>query len=338
MAVNTHMSAAAPWWHRASHIATQSVLTLTAALALLALPYRGATAAPQTARILMNWFAQPDQAGFWQAQIDTEHNTTGLKISVQQGGPKIQTIPQVAAGQAGFGVANADDILLARYRGAPIKAIYAYLDYAPYALLYHPNPKIHSLADLKHDIFAVNIGFAYWEWLKKTQGLEGVHEIPVSGDITMFKMNQNMVQQGYSIFLPYRMDAAGIPNAEFQVASLGYRPYAALFTTDAMIAKHPALVRAVIAKVKSGWKHFIANPAATRALILGMNSQMSPQVVDHAVKDIVATLLPKNPAKLGCMTPARWQELAGQLHSANLLPPKFAVASAYDLRFNAGCH
>jgi len=63
----------------------------------------------------------------------------------------------------------------------------------------------------------------------------------------MFRLNPNMVQQGYSIFLPYRMDALGIPNAQFKVADLGYRPYATLFTTDDMLQHHPEEVRAIVA-------------------------------------------------------------------------------------------
>src|ERR1700683_5597489 len=59
-------------------------------------------------RILMNWFARADQAGYWQAQIDNLGKTDGLKITALQGGPKIQTIPQVAAGQAEFGMGDSE--------------------------------------------------------------------------------------------------------------------------------------------------------------------------------------------------------------------------------------
>ena len=53
-----------------------------------------------------------------------------------------------------------------------------------------------------------------------------------------------MVQQGYSLFLPARMAAAGIAVQQITLASLGYRPYDVLFTTDEMIQKHPELVKA----------------------------------------------------------------------------------------------
>jgi NitT/TauT family transport system substrate-binding protein len=284
-------------------------------------------------RILMDWFAQADQAGFWEIQAD------GLgkpyHITVLQGGPKIQTIPQVAAGQAEFGIANADDILLARVHGAPVRAILAFFDYVPYDLVYHRDPAIKKISDLKDKTFAVNLGFGYWEWIKKRYGMTNAHEIPVTGDLSMFRLDSNMVQQGYSIFLPYRLDALGVPNAQFKIADLGYRPYATLFTTDAMIQQHPDEVRAVIATAIKGWKNFVSDPSKVRPLILGMNSLVPGDVHDKAVGEMEQTLIPRK--HFGCMTDARWAELAKQLQEVNLLPASFDPKQAYDATLVPGC-
>jgi NitT/TauT family transport system substrate-binding protein len=291
-------------------------------------------AADQTdVRILMDWFPQANQAGFWQTQQDDFGKP--YKITVLPGGPKIQTIPQVSAGQAEFGVGNADDILLARLHGAPVRAVMAFLDYVPYDLTYHPDPKIKKIGDLKGKTFAVNLGFGYWEWIKKRYGLTGAHEIPVTGDLTLFKLDPEMVQQGYSIFLPYRMDAAGIPNAQFKVADLGYRPYDTLFTTDEMVQQHPEEVRAVVAAVRKGWAAFVADPSKVRAYILSMNTQIPPEVHDKAVGEIIKTLLPRK--QYGCMSDARWSELTKQLQDVNLLPPTFDPKPAYTTTMVAGC-
>lgn len=231
-------------------------LPLAAALPLLA----QAADAPKPVRILSNWFAQPDQAGYRQAQQDKLGKEAGIEISVLQGGPKIQTIPQVASGQAEFGIGNADDVLLARLRGAPVRAVFAHLDYVPYTLVYHADPSVKSIADLQGRTFAVNIGNAYWEWTKKQYKLTGTREIPVSGDLSLFRNDPKMVQQGYSLFLPARMAAAGVQVQQVTLASLGYRPYDVLFTTDDMIRKNPALVKATIAAVQKGWANYVRNP------------------------------------------------------------------------------
>jgi NitT/TauT family transport system substrate-binding protein len=300
-------------------------------LARWSVPARSAD--PPQARILMDWFAQADQAVFWQMQIDSAgqpHPITAL-----QGGPKIQTIPQVAAGQAEFGVGNADDILLARSHGVPVRAIFAFMDYVPYDLVYHPSGSIKKFADLKDKTFAVSLGFGYWEWLKKHYGFTSAREIPVTGDLSLFRLNPDMVQQGYSIFLPYRMDDAGITTAQFKVADLGYRPYAVLFTTDDMVAQHPDEVRAVITATQKAWANFVADPTKVRALVLGMNSQIPPDVHDKAVAQMIQSLVPRR--HFGCMTDARWDELTRQLQDVALLPASFDPKPAYVSNMVPGC-
>lgn len=312
-------------------------------LALCGLTFAGLSQAatvhaqqPKEVRLLMGWFAQADQSGFWQAQMDDAGKDKGIKITTLQGGPKIQTIPQVASGQAEFGVGNADDILLARLRGAPVKAVFVSLDYVPYTLVYHPDAAVKSIADLKSKTFAVNIGFAYWEWLKKQNGIKP-REIPVSGDLTLFKTDPNMVQQGYSLFLPARMTEAGIPNSQFKVSQLGYRPYAVLFTTDELIEKNPQLVRDTVAAVKTSWANFLADPSKTKPSILEMNKQITPMVHDAAVKEMAAELLPQDRSKIGCMTDERWAEIGKQLQDVSFLPADFDVKKGYDKSFVPGC-
>jgi NitT/TauT family transport system substrate-binding protein len=292
----------------------------------------------KTVRILSNWFAQADQAGYWQAQQDNLGKDANIKIQVLQGGPKIQTIPQVASGQAEFGIGNADDVLLARLRGAPIKAVFAHLDYVPYSLVYHTDPAVKAVTDLKDRTFAVNIGNAYWEWTKKKYQLTGIREIPVTGDLSLFRNDPKMVQQGYSLFLPARMQAAGIDVQQFTLASLGYRPYDVLFTTDDMIQKNPALVKATIAAVQKGWSNFVRDPSAIKPLITGMNQQVAPPVHDAGVKVMIETLISHDLGKIGCMTDARWSELAAQLRTVNFLPAGFNEKAAYDKSFVPGCN
>ena len=312
-------------------------LLVGALVALVSGPSLAPAAELTKVRVLMNWFPQADQSGYWRAAADQSGKADGIEIEALPGGPKIQTIPQVAAGQAEFGVGNADDVLLARLQGAPIKAVFASLDYVPYTLVYHPESAIKSIADLSGHKVAVNIGFAYWEWVKKRYGLKNTHEIPVSGDLTAFRVDPDMVQQGYSILLPQRMTDAGIPNAQFTIAELGYRPYDVLFTTDEMLEKHPDVVKKALLAFRQGWGAVASGPDTTKDQILKANPLVSPTLHDNAIANIKANLLPKDPAKIGCMTKARWDELAGQLEEVNFLPKGFDSSKGYDLSLLPGC-
>lgn len=311
--------------------------TAVAAMLALAGALPAAAQEVKTVRILSNWFIQPDQAGFWQAAQDNLGKEAGIKITVTQGGPRIQTVPQVASGQAEFGIGNADDVLLARLRGAPVRAVFAQLDQVPYTFVYHADPAVKAITDLQGRTFAVNIGNAYWEWTKKQYKLQNTREIPVSGDLSLFRNDPKMVQQGYSLFLPARMAAAGIPVQQITLASLGYRPYDVLFTTDEMIQKNPALVKATIAAVQKGWSNYIRNPQGLKPMMLEMNKQLTPEIYDAANKEMIEKLLSHDLGKIGCMTDARWSELAAQLRSVAFLPAGFNEKLAYDRTMVPGC-
>ncbi|WP_338763474.1 ABC transporter substrate-binding protein [Massilia sp. METH4] len=305
--------------------------------ALLAGAALAQAAEPVPVRILLNWFAQPDQAGYWQAQQGKLGRDAGVAIAVQQGGPRIQTIPQVASGQAEFGIANADDLLLARARGAPVRAVLAHLDHVPYTLVYHRDPAVKSIRDLRGRTFAVNLGSAYWEWLRHHYRLDGARTIPVSGDLSLFRNDPSMVQQGYSLYLPARMAAAGLAVQQITLASLGYRSYGVLFTTDDMIRTKPAVVRATVAAVRQGWRSYAANPAALRPLLTTMNQQIPPALYDTASRELIDTQLAGDPARFGCMSAARWRELAAQLQSVKFLPAGFDEKTAFDNTLIPGC-
>jgi NitT/TauT family transport system substrate-binding protein len=316
-------------------LSTAARLALAVAAALCASGLAAAQT-PQPVRILTNWFAQPDQAGYWQTQQD-KLGLPAIAITVLQGGPKIQTVPQVASGQAEFGIANADDVLLARLRGAPVKAVFAHLDYVPYDLVYHTDPAVKSIKDLDGRTFAVSLGNAYWEWTKKQFKLTSTRDIPVSGDLSLFRNDAKMVQQGYSLYLPARMKAAGIDVQQIKIPALGYRPYNVLFTTDEMIQKNPALVKATIAAVQKGWSNYVRNPTGIKPMLTEMNKQISSDVYDAANKEMIESMISHDLGKIGCMSDARWKEIADQLKSVGFLPAGFNEKLAYDRTLVPGC-
>ena len=287
-------------------------------------------------RLLMNWFPQANQGGYWQAQLD-DREGDGIKITTLPGGPRIQTIPQVVSGEAEFGIGYADDIIRARQMGAPVKAVYAALDHAPYDLVFHPDQGIKGVEDLAGRTVAVSLGAAYWDWTKLTYGIE-TKDIPVSGDMSLFANDPAMVQQGLYLFLPFRMKEAGIAHEQFRIADLGYRPYEVLFTTDAMIADHPDTVRATIAAVKKGWQEFMADPDPVSTKNLAVNQQISPAANANAIALMKSSgLLPEDSKLFGCMDSTRWDELAKQMMAIKVVPEDFDVKAAYDVSFVSGC-
>ena len=305
-------------------------------ISVIALTFAFPIFAKKEVTLLMDWFPQGNQSGFWQAQLDNQYHDD-VKIIIKSGGPKVRTTTSVASGQVEFGLNGSDSVMMANSKGAKIKAVFINLDHVPYTLVYHPNTGVKSIKDLDGRRFAVVLGITYWKWVKHTYKLDQVKEFPLTGDLGLFAKTPNMFQQGYSIFLPARMDAKGIPNEQIKVYDLGYRPYSTLFTTQKLIDEDPELVQAVIDRLSVSFHKSLVDPVPTRNLILSKSKKVTVAVHDNAIRLMKRDFLPKDWSKIGCQDPNRWVELANQMKEVDVLPADFDPHQSYDTSFKRGC-
>ena len=294
------------------------------------------TYAKEKVTLLMDWFPQGNQSGFWQAQFDNAHNPD-LEITIKSGGPKVRTTTAVASGQVEFGLNGSDSVMMANAKGAGLKAIFVSLGHVPYTLVYHPNTGVNSVQDLDGRPFAVVMGITYWKWVKHTYGLNKVKEFPLTGDLGLFARTPQQFQQGYSLFLPARLDAKGVPNEQITVESLGYRPYSVLFTSDKLIKENRALVQKVVDRLSISFHKSLVDPKPTRDFILSKSKKVNAEIHNNALELMKADFLPADWSKIGCQDPQRWVELASQLKEVNVLPEDFDPHSSYDTSFKKGC-
>ena len=305
-------------------------------ISVIALTFAFPIFAKKEVTLLMDWFPQGNQSGFWQAQLDNQYHDD-LEITVKPGGPKVRTTIAVASGQVEFGLNGSDSVMMANSKGAKLRAIFVSLGHVPYNLVYHPNTGVKTIQDLNGRRFAVVMGITYWKWVKHKYGLDKVQEFPLTGDLGLFAKTPNMFQQGYSIFLPARMDAKGIPNAQFKVADLGYRPYSVLFTSEKLIKENPALVQAVVDRLSMSFHKSLVDPKPTRDLILSKSKKTTIAIHNNALRLMKRDFLPKDWSKIGCQDPNRWVELANQMKEVDVLPADFDPHQSYDTSFKRGC-
>ncbi|MBX5469546.1 MAG: ABC transporter substrate-binding protein [Thermoleophilaceae bacterium] len=282
--------------------------------------------------LLMNWFAQAEQGGYWQAQAADTGKSQGISIKVLQGGPQIQTIPQVAAGKADFGVAQADELMLARAEGVPVVEVFGGMDKYLQCMMYHPSSGIKDFGDISGHQVAVAPSGGFWPWIKGHYHLQNVKEINFTGTLAEFKRNKNLVQQCFTTSEPYFADQQGIDHAELLVADAGYNPYAqGLFTSERMIKEHPDTVRKVVAAVQEGWRQFLEDPTKARDLVLSVNKDMEKGPFDFAWKTLKDGDFFGTP--LGGMTAERWNTLHQQLEEAGVLTKKVDPNSVWTDEF-----
>lgn len=286
------------------------------------------------ATLLMNWFAQAEQGGYWSAEANGLAKKLGVDITVQQGGPGIQTIPQVAAGKSDFGVANADEILIAASHGLPIVAVMTGFDQNIQCLAYHKGTGINSLADLSGKTVSTS-QIPYWPYIEKEFNLKDVNSINITS-IAAFRKDKNMVLQCFLTSEPFTMKDQGMTDiGYFSVAKDGhFNAYQnMLFTTESFIKKHPDVVQAVVTSSEEGWMEMLKDPTKTKDLVIKTNPDTDPKVFDDAIALIKSDKALLGPSP-GSMTDARWEELAGQLSEIGLLDSSFDYTKAFTTKYS----
>ena len=291
--------------------------------------------AKEEVTLLMDWFPQGNQSGYWQAEFDNQYHKD-VTIKIKAGGPKVNTTQMVASGQVEFGLQGSDSVMMANAKGAGLKGIFVSLNHVPYTLVFHPNQGIKTVNDLEGRPFAVKMGVTYWKWVKYKYGVSA-KEFPLTGDLGLFARTPTQFQQGYSIFLPARLAAKGVATEQITLESLGYRPYSILFTTDKMIKENPELVQAVVDRLSISFHKSLVDPKPTRDFILSKSKKVNAEIHNNALELMKADFLPKDWSKIGCQDPNRWVELSKQLKDINMLPADFNPHDSYDTSFKKGC-
>lgn len=286
----------------------------------------------QKVTLLMNWFAQAEQGGYWQAQGAGIGKDQGISIEVKQGGPQIQTIPQVASGQAQFGVAQADELMLARAEGVPVVEVFGGMDRYLQCMMFHKSTGIHSFADLSGHQIGVAPSGGFWPWIKGHYKLKNVQEINFTGSLAQFKANKNLAQQCFITSEPFYAKQQGIDDGELMVADAGYNPYSqGLFTSEKMIQEHPDVVRKVVAAAQEGWRQFLADPAKGKAAVIAANKDTDPAQFDYAWQTLKDGNYLGSP--IGGMTAERWSTLEQQLKDAGVLTKPVDVSKMWTDEF-----
>lgn len=300
----------------------------------------GATDGQRTrVTLALNWFPEAEHGGFYAAQAAGYFADEGLDVEIIAGGPNVPVLQNVARGDAMFGVAVADQVLLARAQDARVVALLAPLQDSPRCILVHEESGITQLDELKDVTLAMRQGIAFSEWLKRKVPLSGVKIVPYSGNVAQFLLDKSYAQQGYVFSEPFVAQQQGAKVRALMLSDLDYNPYTSLlFTREKLIADDPELVRKMTRACQRGWQTYLQDPQPANDLIRQANPEMSAEALAYGAAALQPLCLPGDAAAetLGQMTLERWQKLSEQLIEIELLAPgKVQPQDAFTTQFLA---
>jgi NitT/TauT family transport system substrate-binding protein len=307
-------------------------------LAALLFVASAAAQAQDKVTAVTTWFAQAEHGGMYQAVAQGIYKKHGLDVTIKMGGPQVNGVQLLLAGQADF-IMNYDfAVLQGVEKGFPLVTVAAPFQFDLQGIMTHDD--VPNLASLKgKTILVAGTGTTYWwPWFKKKYGYTDEQMRPYTFNLQPFFADPNIAQQAFPSSEPYQAEQKGVKAKFFMLSNEGYPPYTqAITTTQRMIAERPDVVARFVRATIEGWKSFMDNPAPAAELIKKDNPNMTDGQIAYAMKKLkeLQVVSGGDAAKLGigAMTDERWKKTAEFMVAAGLLKPETDWRKAYTLQF-----
>ena len=287
---------------------------------------------------LTSWYAQAEHGGYYQAIATGIYKKYGLDVTIKMGGPQVNGMQLLAAGQADFIMGYDLQVLKSVEQGLPVTTVGASFQKDLQGLMTHDD--VTSLAGLKGKTILVSTSArpTWWPWLKAKYGYTEEQSRPYTFNLQPFFADKNTAQQAYPSSEPFQAAKAGVKARFFLFADDGYPPYGkTIVSTNKLVADNPDLVQRFVRASIEGWRAYLANPTAGNALIKQDNPKMDDEQLAYALKRIkeLNAFEGGDAARLGAgvMTDARWKQTYDFMVASKLLKPETDWKKAYTTQF-----
>jgi len=291
-------------------------IALLAVVSSVAGGCKRSTSAPEgktRTRVQLNWVPEPEFGGIYAARESGAYARANLDVEIAGGAAGTPVLQIVAGGQADFGIAGADDVVLARARGVDVVAVFASFQHSPLGVMTHAKRGVAKLEDLKSGVLAIEPGLPFGAWIKKKYGFAGVTLVPYDGGIAKFLADPNYAQQCYVTSEPIEAKKKGAEPKIFAARETGFDPYAnVVIVRGELLRKNRELVRTFVAATAEGWRKYLEDPGSANAAMAKLNTAMDRATFDEVAK-VQEPLVRGEATTLGAMTAARFTELGAQL-------------------------
>jgi NitT/TauT family transport system substrate-binding protein len=252
------------------------------------------------------------------------------------GGPQVNGLQLLAAGQLDIAMADALQVMSAIEQDVPVVAIAATFQKNPTVLIAHPG--VERIEDLKGKPVAIGAASntTFWPWLRQKYGFTDSQKRPYGFSVQPFLADPKLAQQGFATSEPFSIEKGGVRPVVLLLADFGYPPYAeVLVVTRATLAAKTDVLERFIRASAEGWRSYLANPAPANALIKQANPQMSDELLAYGVRKMgeYGIVTGGDARRFGLLTmaDARWQATIDFLRSVGLTKPGIDYRRAYTL-------
>jgi NitT/TauT family transport system substrate-binding protein len=268
--------------------------------------------------LTLDWQPEPEFGGFYQAKLGGIFRQHGVDIDLKNAGGGAPTWQMVAHDQTDFATTSADQVLIARSKGADVVAIFAVYQTSPQGIMAHSTRGFNSIKDVFTNPGALAAENNAWLTflLNKFKDQVVVKVVPDPQGISNFLARQDYSQQCFVTSEPIHAEQEGSDPRTFLIADEGFNPYVTVVVTNGKILREkPDLAGKVVAACRDGWRAYLDNPSTANKEMGSINKTMDARTFTEAAAAQKRLIESDDTRKngLGTMTLERWQTLREQL-------------------------
>ena len=292
----------------------------------------------ENAVLKLKWLHQAQFAGNYVAKEKGFYAEEGINVSIEEFSFGNPTIGAVARGDADFGITGADELLLARAKGIPIKAIaviYRINPVCAYSLkksgIAKPADFIGKKVGLER---GTNVDLLYYAMMAKL-GIDRskIREIAIGYDASELLNGSTDVSTGYIINEPHQAIEAGYEVNTILMADYGAGIYAdVIFATEDMLESKPMLVEGFLRATLKGWQYAIENEEEAVGIVMGYAKDRARSHEAYMLGQSVP-LIHTGELRIGEMEKSGWEQTKRVMVEQGMLKESIDLESAYTVDF-----
>lgn len=286
----------------------------------------------------LKWLHQAQFAGNYVAVDKGFYQEEGLAVNLIPFSFEDPTITSVSEGRDTFGITGADELVLARAKGIPIKAIaviYKINPVAAYALKSSGITKPQDFVGKKVGLEkGANVEYLYAAMMGKL-GISRtkIKEMAIGYDAKELLAGKTDVSTGYIINEPQQVIEAGKEVNTILMADYGVNMYAdVVFATEDTIQNKPDLVSRFLRATLKGWQYAIEHQAEAVESSLKYAAKSTKAHETYMLMTSIP-LIHTGASPLGMMELKQWEQVQNILLEQKILTKPINITDAYTLEF-----
>lgn len=285
--------------------------------------------------VRMKWFYAGTMAGWFAGKEQGFFKKEGLNVLITPGGPDNNSVKLVAAGTNTFGVAGADEVLMAREKGIPVVAIGVLFKDSPVCFISKKSKGIITPAQWAGKTVEVSYGSnaeVQYRAIIRKFGVKNMKEVPYTFSLVPFIENKVDVSVAYKMDQVVTLQRRGTELNIITPKEYGINPYGdVIITTEKMLRENPDLVRIFVEAVIKSFQWSIEHPKEAVANLIKNASELKIENEQEVWQATIPFLTADGGVEqVGIMKPERWRETMDNLVEFGSIKSSIDLQKAYQ--------